>query len=211
MLKGIQRARLSAGALFMVAIASFMLFSITLLQAKTATIATRSLGGLRCSAVIDQLTGEKSNDVVAGYTLWLSGYITSKNTTLGYYDVFPVLSPSTELTQFFLNICSSNPESNLVEVVEAAVSMLTKKGYALAGRVGAPEIVVISHDGGEVPVYREFLVKIQQFLKRGGYRISADGRFGDRTRAAIADYKKKNKLGGPPLPDSYMLQAMASK
>lgn len=211
MLKRMQRARLSAGALAVVAIASFILFSTTLVQAKNATVATRSLGSLSCSTAIDQLNGENSKDLVAGYTLWLSGYITSKNVSLGFYDIFPVLSPSTELTQFFFNICSSNPDAKLVEVVEAAVSMLTNKGYALVGREGTPEIVIISHDGEEVRVYKEFLVKAQQFLKRGGYRISADGRFGDRTKAAIADYKKKNQIGGPPLPDSYMLQSMAAK
>ena len=207
-----------AGALTLVtsigvllAIASFVvvaLFSATPAQAKKSSFSTRSLGGVSCSAAIDQLTATKSNNTAAAYTLWLSGYITSKNVSSGFYDVFPVLSPSVELTQFFANICSSNPDAKLVEVVEATVSTLTSKGYALAGRVGAPEIVMISHEGGKVPVYKDFLVKIQKFLKRAGYRISPDGRFGNRTKAAIEDYKKKNKLRGPALPDTYMLQAM---
>lgn len=211
MLKGRQATRLNAGALAMVAFAGFILFSTTLVQAKNTSVSTRSLGGASCSTATDQLTAEKSKDVVAGYTLWLSGYITSRNVSAGFYDIFPVVSPSTELTQFFFNICSSNPDAKLLEVVEAAVNLLISKGYALAGRLGTPEIVLIPHGGGEVPVYKDFLIKVQQFLNGAGHRISADGRFGSRTKSAIADYKKKNKLGGPPLPDSYMLQAMVAK
>lgn len=195
------------------AIATFVVvavFSSTSVQAKKSSFSTRSLGGVSCSTAVDQLTAAKSNDIAAAYTLWLSGYITSKNISSGFYDVFPILSPSMELTQFFANICSSNPDAKLVEVVEATVTTLTRKGYALAGRVGTPEIVMIPHEGGKVPVYKDFLVNIQKFLKRAGYRISADGRFGNRTKAAIADYKKKNKLSGPALPDTFMLQAMVA-
>lgn len=211
MFKRTQRAKSRGGALAIASLVVVAIFSTTPVQAKKSTFSSRSLGLVSCSTAVAQLTNAKVNDVVDSYTLWLSGYITSRNISSGFYDVFPVLSPTRELTQFFANICSSNPDAKLVEVVEAALIMLINKGYALAGRVGTPEIVVISHDGGDVPVYKEFLINVQKFLRRAGYRISADGRFGNRTKAAIAEYKKINKLSGPALPDTYMLQAMAAK
>ena len=210
-LKARQRVKSDAARLAIASVLVFAFLSATSVQAKNSTFSTRSLGGISCSTAIDQLTSAKGGDVIAGYTLWLGGYITAKNISLGFYDVFPVLSPGMEMTQFFANICSSNRDAKLLEVVESSVLMLTSKGYALAGREGTPEIVVISHDGGEVPVYKEFLIKVQAFLKRAGYRISADGKFGNRTKEAIADYKKKNELNGPALPDSYMLLAMVAK
>ena len=153
MLKGKQRGKARSGALTIAIFVVVALFSTTSGQAKKSTFSARSLGAVSCSTVVDQLTDAEGNDALAGYTLWLSGYVTSKNISSGFYDVFPVLSPTKELVQFFANICSSNPNAKLVEVVEAALMMLTNKGYALAGRVGNPEIVVISHDGGDVPVY----------------------------------------------------------
>jgi peptidoglycan hydrolase-like protein with peptidoglycan-binding domain len=215
MLRKKQKALSCAGALAVATFVVVALFSTASVQAKKSSFSTRSLGGVSCSTAIDQLTTAKGTakgtDMAAAYTLWLSGYITSKNISSGFYDVFPVLAPGMQLTQFFANICSSNTDAKLVEVVEGAVNTLISKGYALPGRVGSPKIVVISHDDGKVPVYKDFLVNMQKFLKRAGYRISADGRFGNRTRAAIADYKQKNKLSGPALPDASMLQAMVAK
>jgi len=176
-------------------------------QAQSA-FSVRSVGIQKCSNFSADLQKKNNQAAQLIYSQWLAGYLTGKNSSAGVLDLFPIREPLDEWIRLIAVVCLSNKDKRLVEVTEATLRSLTnftaKKN---------DKNVQITHSEGKkkIVVYASFLRKTQSFLRKSGYRVSVDGKWGDKTEAAFRRYKKNNKLAGPPIPDSYFLLSMISK
>lgn len=189
---------LSFGGLLLLVISSFSTTTYS-----QSSFAVRSLGMQKCDAFIQNIQSTSQRGASVLYSQWLAGYLTAKNASSNFVDVFPIRDPLDEWLRFIALICSVNQEKRLVEVTEGAI--LALKDYAV---VLGDKTVEIKYKEKNFIVYKKFLEQSQLYLKSRGYKVSVDGVYGRNTEAAFSKYKKDNKISGPPLPDSFFLASV---
>lgn len=175
-------------------------------QAQSA-FSVRSVGIQKCSNFSADLQKKNNQAAQIIYSQWLAGYLTGKNSSAGVLDLFPVREPLDEWVKFIAMVCLGNKDKRLVEVTEATLRSLAK---FTAKRNDENVQITYSEGKKKIVVYASFLRKAQLFLRKSGYGVSVDGKWGRKTKAAFRRYKKTNKLAGPPIPDSYFLLSMIS-
>jgi hypothetical protein len=168
------------------------------------SFSARSLGTAKCSEIVEDV--QTNADMFQALSIYAAGFVTGKNVSLKEHDVFPILNPIGQLGLFVVLVCSSNADKNVAQILAAVVDKSeiyhtsNKRDKSLSVTAGKTSIVV----------YEEYLLKAQSFLRSKGYKVRADGFFGDKTQRAFKDYKEKNKVQGDPLPDAYFYLSMIS-
>lgn len=195
-----------------IALALVVSFAVTS-NVHAAATSTRGLGGVSCGKFVEVVrrnTEQKptvaSNAELLMYSQWIGGYMTAINAQKEIEDTFPIRSPLGQALTYFAIICAQNTKVPLVAVVngslEATFKFIPKKRNM--------DLVTIGTGKGQLVVYKKYLVQVQKYLSKRGYRLKTDGVFGQGTASAIQTYKKDNKIPGPATPDAFMLGSMLS-
>jgi len=174
---------------------------------------TRGLGGVPCGKfveVVRQNTEQKptaaSNAELLMFSQWIGGYMTAVNAQKEIEDTFPIRSPLGQAITYFAIVCAQNTKVPLVAVVNGSLEATFK----FIPRKRKKDLVTIGTGKGQLVVYKKYLVEVQKYLSKKGYRLKTDGVFGPGTANAIQSYKKDNKLSGPATPDAFMLGSILS-
>jgi hypothetical protein len=168
------------------------------------SFSARSFGTAECSEIVEKASNNA--DVFTALSIYASGFITGKNVSVKEHDVFPILNPIGQLGLFVVLVCSSNADKNVAQILAAVVDRTeiyhtsNKRDKSLTITSGETTIIV----------YEEYLLKAQSFLRSKGYKVRADGLFGDRTQKAFKAYKAKNNVQGDAVPDAHFYLSMIS-
>jgi len=140
---------------------------------------------------------EQQADAVVLVRSWLNGFVTAYNyRTEETYDVAPMHGIDA-LGAMLARVCRQDPEQPLVQA-----SVAVAQGLQPARATAQSETVSLSHDGAQVRVPRNLLVRGQERLKTlGHYDGPIDGQYGPGTRSALTSYQNANDLDPTGLPD----------
>ncbi len=149
---------------------------------------------------------EQQGNAVVLVRSWLNGFVTAYNyRTEKTYDIAPMHGID-RLEAMLARVCGEDPEQPLVQ---AAVAV--SQGLQPARATAKSERVELSHDGAQVSVPRNLLVRGQQRLKAlGHYDGPIDGQYGPGTRGALTAYQEANGLDTTGLPDRATLVRLLS-
>lgn len=184
------------------------LFSFLLLygfdEVNAQSYSVRGVGQTTCESFLSNINSDNGQNGAALYAQWLAGYITAKNVSMGALDAFPIREPLMEWVKAIALVCSVNTDKRLAEVSDGLLTAL--KPYLVSGDDAVVPIAL--ENGKTISVYRNYLVSAQTFLRGKGYRVAADGIFGERTSNAFRNYKKDNNIAGSAGPDVFFLISM---
>lgn len=166
---------------------------------KDRSFAPKGVGFDTCKAVVDAAQ-KQANDLVL-LVSWLNGYITAVNTYLDkVYDIAPWQDDRT-LVSMILTHCSQNPDDRIAVVAQKLVD------FVGPGRLEAKSPIVEAKAGDKtVKLYAAVLKRAQeQLIKDGFLSGTADGAFGNKTKAALEKFQEKSSITKTGLPDQETL------
>ena len=164
--------------------------------------AIKGVGRLLCTQFIEARAGE--TEIYTRLLGWLEGYLTAANRyEAETHDMVPWES-SALLSLVIDNHCQENPDQFFFEVVQRIVEDLKTV------RIVTPSPRIEAKVGNDtVVVYQEVLRRAQaELAKRGIYRSSVDGLFGQDTREAIETFQVLEGLDVSGLPDQVTLSRL---